>query len=269
MGRFDAKVFFITGASAGIGEALARELCNEGAKVAITARRADRLHVLAQELDPEGRRVRAYTADVTKDGEIERAVEAARKDLGPIDGVIANAGMSVPGNFQDLSLADYRRQMETNVFGVLRTIYACLDDVERSRGYVTIIDSINGYIAIPGVSAYVMSKFALRGFAEGVNIELKEKGVSLTLICPGFVHSEIRRIDRAGRFRPEVKDFVPSWIIYPTEKAARKIVTAIYRRRRELIFPLHGKVLVFLARHLSGALYGILKLAGVSGRPGK
>jgi len=153
------------------------------------------------------------------------------------------------GPFAKLRLDDYRRQFETNVFGVLRTAYATLDELRRSRGTLVILGSVSGYLAAPSASPYAMSKFAVRALAESLRNELAPEGVSVVLITPGFVQSEIRRVDNRGRFRPEFPDTVPRWLQMPTERAARQIVRAVARRRRERIITAHGKLAVFLARH--------------------
>jgi len=133
-GRFAGQVVFITGASSGIGEALAREFAGAGADVALAARRVDRLARLAAEIEGLGRRALVLPCDVTADGDLERAAGRTREAFGRIDVVVANAGFGVMGPVETLTLADYRYQFETNVFGVLRTVYATLEDVKRARG---------------------------------------------------------------------------------------------------------------------------------------
>src|SRR5262245_2792455 len=129
MTLFDGQVAFITGASSGIGAALAREFAHQGADVVLLARRLDRLEELAGELRGAGRRALAIACDVTQDGGLEAAAAQARGALGRIDVVVANAGYGVVGSVERLAIQDFRRQFETNVYGVLRTIYATLDDL--------------------------------------------------------------------------------------------------------------------------------------------
>src|SRR5205823_8818722 len=129
------------------GEAVARELAKNGADVALLARRVDRLEKLAGEIAQGGRRAIAVPCDVTKDGDLERATERIKKELGRIDIVVANAGFGVVGRFEKLKLADYRRQFETNVFGVLRTIYATLEEIKRTKGRIVVMGSVNGHVS--------------------------------------------------------------------------------------------------------------------------
>jgi NADP-dependent 3-hydroxy acid dehydrogenase YdfG len=122
--RFADQVVFLTGASSGIGEALAKVFADEGAKLVLLARRDDRLQLLAKALETGGKETLVQKCDVTRDGDLEKAAEAARQRFGRIDVVVANAGFGIIGKLEKLSLEDYRRQFETNVFGVLRTVQA-------------------------------------------------------------------------------------------------------------------------------------------------
>lgn len=247
--RFAGKVVLITGASSGIGAALAREFASSGASVALLARRAERLRVIAAEIHTRGHRALAIPCDVTREGDLERAVALTLAGFGAIDVAVANAGFGVVGTFGALRLDDYRRQFETNVFGVLRTAYATLDELCRARGTLVIVGSVSGYLAAPSASPYAMSKFAARAFAEALRGELAPRGVAVVLITPGFVDSDIRRVDNRGRVHPDARDSVPTWLRISADVAASTIVRGVARRRREVIVTLHGRLAVFLARH--------------------
>jgi short-subunit dehydrogenase len=249
MGRFAGKVVFITGASSGIGAGLGREFARQGAVVALLARRAERLRALAGEIRGAGGHALAIPGDVTREGDLERAVALTVSGLGPIDIVVANAGFGVSGPFAELRLDDYRRQFETNVFGVLRTASVTLDELCRSRGTLVIVGSVSSYLSAPARSPYAMSKFAVRALAEALRGELAPRGVSVVLITPGFVESEIRLVDNRGRLHANAHDTAPHWLVMPTERAARQIARAVARGRRERIITAHGKLAVFLARH--------------------
>lgn len=249
MASLARHVVFITGASSGIGAALGREFARAGADVALAARRTDRLEALAAELRARGRRALALACDVTQDGDLERAVSRSHDELGPLDILVANAGFGVRGPVERLTLADYRRQLETNVFGVLRTIYAGLADLKRTRGRLVLMGSVNAYLALAGSSPYSMSKFALRALADSLRHELAASGVSVTLINPGLVESEIHQVDNRGVWHPGAKNPAPAWLRMATDRAARQIVDATWRRRSERVVTVHGKLAVFLQRH--------------------
>lgn len=246
---FRDKVVLITGASSGIGEELALQLGHAGAKVTITARRKELLDSLAQKIATYGRvRALAIACDVTQDGALEAAVAESTRHWGRLDVVIANAGFGVVGPVRKLTVEDYRRQLETNVFGVLRTIYAALPEIERTKGHLAIVGSVSGWASTPGVSPYSMSKFALRALADSITPELALSGVKVTLISPGFVVSDIRRVDNQGTMHADAKDPIPSWLVMSTEKACRQMLQSIASGKREAIITGHGKALVALAR---------------------
>lgn len=242
----------ITGASAGIGEALVWAYAAKGAAIALCARRTDRLDAIAKECKathPEAQ-FTTHACDVTKPEDLEKAVNEAVESFGSLDAVIANAGYGVGGKTERLKINDYRNQLETNVFGVLNTFYAALPHLKKSKGSFVIMGSVNSYIALSKLSPYCMSKFAIRALSGSLHAEMKRYGVAVTLICPGFVESDIRKVDNDGIYHEDKEEPVPNWLLYPRDKAARQMVSAIEKRKREVIITGHGKVLVFLERHL-------------------
>jgi short-subunit dehydrogenase len=249
MGSLSGSVTFITGASAGIGAAVAREAARQGSDVVLTARRQERLQNLAAEIESMGRRALIARCDVTRDGDLEAAVAKAQQEFGHIDTVIANAGFGVVGPFERLTLEDYRRQFETNVFGVLRTVMATREQLVAARGCLAIVGSVNGYVSTPGSSPYSMSKAAVHALAFTLRHELRSQGVGVTLVAPGFVKSEIRQIDNRGVHHPHASDHIPSWLSKSSEKTARRILLAVRKRRRVEIITGHARVAVFFQRH--------------------
>lgn len=243
------KAVLITGASSGIGEELAIQLAAAGAKLVLAARRREQLEALAKKIAHAGHAEPVVAeCDVARDGDVERAVEAGVRAWGKLDIAIANAGFGVSGPLKRLTIEDYRRQFETNVFGVLRTIYAALPELEKTRGNLVINGSVASYVASIGGSPYAMSKFALRGLANAITPELRRVGVKVTLLSPGFVVSNIRRVDNAGVFHPNAKDRAPEWIQVRTDVAVREILRAVARGKREQVVTFHGKVMVKLQR---------------------
>jgi len=246
---FRDKAVLITGASSGIGEELAWQLGQADAKLTLAARRKELLEALAQRIDGAGKnRPLVVECDVAQNGYLENVVADTVRQWGKLDVVIANAGFGVIGPLKKLSLDDYHRQFETNVFGVLRTIYAALPEIEKTKGNLAIVGSVSGWTSVPGSSPYAMSKFALRALANSITPELRLSGVKVTLISPGFVASNIRRVDNQGNFHPKAAESVPAWIVVNTDKAAREILRAIAHGKREAVITGHGKVLVALER---------------------
>jgi short-subunit dehydrogenase len=226
-------------------------LGHAGAKLTLAARRGELLDKLGQRIaDARNPAPLVVQCDVTQDGSLQKAAEESVRHWGKLDVAIANAGFGVVGPFKNLSVEDYRRQFETNVFGVLRTIYAALPEIEKNKGNIAIIGSVSGWAATPGASPYNMSKFAVRALANAITPELRLGGVRVTLISTGFVASDIRRVDNQGTFHEHAKEPIPSWLVMPTDKAVRQILRAIARGKREAIITGHGKALVFLERFL-------------------
>lgn len=248
---FQGKTVLITGASSGIGEELAWQLGQMEAQLTLAARRTDRLEALAQRMAAAGTPPALVVGcDVTRDGDVERAVAESTRRWGRLDVVVANAGFGIVGALRDLRVDDYRRQFETNVFGVLRTIYAALPEIEKTGGNVVIVGSVAGWTSAPNGSPYAMSKFAVRALANAITPELSLAHVTVTLISPGFVASDIRRVDNQGTLHADAAEPIPPWLVMPTAKAARQILRAVARGKGEAIITGHGKLLVAVERFL-------------------
>jgi len=263
--KFRDHVVLITGASTGIGAALARELAREGAWLELMARRRERLDSLQAELAAAGAQAVVHVGDVTQRADLDAGVALALERYGRLDMAVANAGFGVVGPLEKLEVEDYRRQFETNVFAVLETSKACLAELRKTKGRLVLIGSVAGYISAPNASPYAMSKFAVRALAQALGPELEPHGVSVTLISPGFVTSEIRQVDNRGAHHSHAKDPLPAWLPMPADVAARKIVAAAYKRRREAIITAHGKLLVWLQRFAPWVL-AFAARRGVKGR---
>ncbi|MFI4937259.1 MAG: SDR family NAD(P)-dependent oxidoreductase [Candidatus Berkiellales bacterium] len=263
---FAGKVVLITGASSGIGEALARQFAKQGAKVALLARRANKLSHIVDEINALGQKAIAITADVTQQKDLSTALEIVHQNFGLVDIVIANAGFGVVGNFETLTVEDYQRQFETNVYGVLNTLYTTLIDLKNTQGHMVLIGSVAGYVCWPKTSPYSMSKFALRALAQSLYVELASYNISVTLVSPGFVKTEIRNVDNQGVFNPDVKDPVPVWLRISATEAADQIISGILKRKREIVVTFHAKVGLLLNRIFPNMLLWLLRYRNLSKR---
>ena len=252
------QVVLITGASSGIGAALAQEWAARGAKVSMLARRKDQLENLAGEIRKRGGEALTLEADVTRPMDLERATQETLKAFGRIDVVVANAGFGVLGSFEKLQISDFERQFSTNVYGVLHTAKATLSELKKTRGLFMIIGSVMGYIATPKASPYAMSKFAVRGLAESLYYEMKPLGVRVKYVAPGFIRTEIHKVNNQGQHISEAKDSVPAWLRMSAEKAAQHIIRASHSHRQEIVITAHGQLIVFLQRHVPWLLSGVM-----------
>lgn len=254
-GKLQARTAIVTGASSGIGQAVARELARRGAAVGLLARRLERLEAVASEIRAGGGRAVAVACDVALDGEVERAARRVHEELGPISTVVANAGFGVSGEVDEIGVEGFRRQYETNVFGVVRTLQATIDDLRATRGVIAILGSVAAYFGVRGQAPYCSSKAAVRAIAQSLWAELRPHGVGVVLVSPGYVESEIRRHGEDGELKP---DPVPAWLVMPAEAAARRIVRAMLRRRQEVVLTAHGHIGAWLARLAPGLLLRLL-----------
>ncbi len=217
MPKLAGQVVIVTGASSGIGEAVARRLVRAGARVVITARRPDRLEALARELDPAGASVLAVAGDVTSDPDRRKLVEAAVKKFGRIDALVNNAGYGTRGPVEIVPVELIRRNYETNIFSLIALTQLVLPSMrERGSGCIVNIGSVAGRIARPLSSIYDSTKHALEAITDGLRGELKPFGVRVTLIRPGFIITEFVEaadkvsagvVENAGPYAPFYKGY--------------------------------------------------------------
>lgn len=186
-----ARTVFITGASSGLGEAIAECCCAAGHRVVLVARRADRLEALAARLAAPDR-VLVVPADVSDPEQIHAAVRAAEERFGPIDVMVANAGVGRSGRFADSTDADLQWIYQVNLFAVVRCCREVLPGMlSRGRGHLITVASTAGEIPSPLMVLYASSKAAVTAFATGLRRELRGTGVHVTNILPGFIRSEM------------------------------------------------------------------------------
>ncbi|MGM0577777.1 MAG: SDR family NAD(P)-dependent oxidoreductase [Myxococcota bacterium] len=251
-GRFDGKVAWITGGGSGIGRACALEFAGEGARVAVSGRRRERLDEVVRDIEGRGGEALAVPCDVTDEDGVAEAVRAVVERFGRLDVVLANAGYGVGGAIEKLSAEDWRRQLDVNVVGLVTTVRHALPELRETGGRIGLVGSVNAFVFTPKMGAYCASKAAVRAIGEVLAAELRGSGVSCTTVHPGFVESEIARVDKDNVHHPDRKDKRPSNLMWPADKAARVIVRAVHRRQREKVFTGHGKVAAWLGRHTPG-----------------
>ncbi|MFT8521570.1 SDR family oxidoreductase [Gluconobacter oxydans] len=220
------KVVLITGGSSGLGEATARYLAARGAKVAIAARRRDRLDEIVSELTAQGQTARAYTLDVTKRSEVEETVAAVTRDFGRLDVLVNNAGLMAIAPIQKLMVDEWDRMIDINIKGVLYGIAAALPVFEKQKsGHVINLSSVAGLkVFAPGGTVYSGTKFAVRAISEGLRQEAGNT-FRVTSIEPGAVQSELKSGSGDTDSRKTVEEFYKMAI--PADSVARAIAFAI------------------------------------------
>lgn len=247
------KRVLITGASSGLGEALAREHARLGHSLVLVARRAARLRALAAECRALGApRALVCVGDVARRAVLLKAARLARSKLGGLDVAYANAGYAQGGALATMPPARLRRQLAVNLEGALHTVQACLPLLKAGDGRLGLVGSVVAYGSLAGSGAYAASKAALRGLAQVLDLELRPLGVSVTFIAPGFFASEIRLKDPDGRPEPRNQEYLPSWLVGDPARLAHLSRRAVEAGKRELVWPLHAKLAVWLIRLAPG-----------------
>jgi len=246
---FNNQIVWITGASSGIGRELALEFSRKGATLAVSARRIDLLEVLVKEIEAGGGKAKAFYCDVLDIKSIETCAQQIVDHFKKMDVVVANAGGGVMGTIEKLTEADWHRQLNLNVTGLALTCKYALPHVRKTKGRLVLIGSVAAFLPNPGIGAYGASKAAVHSIGETLQVELAGSSVSCTTIHPGFVDSDITRVDNQGNFHPDAKDPRPANLMWPTDKAARVMVKAIAKRKKVYVFTGHGKLMVTIGKY--------------------
>ncbi|HEX8150149.1 MAG TPA: SDR family NAD(P)-dependent oxidoreductase [Pyrinomonadaceae bacterium] len=239
------KVVLITGASSGIGRALALELGKRGARLGLTARRGEELLRLGEEIERAGGEALALPADVRDPAAMNGAAERVRARWGRVDVLVANAGMSSTTAGTRLNAGEVGDVISINVLGVVNSVAAVLPGMlERGAGHLVAISSLASYRGLPKSGAYSASKAAVSTLFESLRVDLRKSNIAVTTIHPGFVRTPMT----AGR-----KKKLP-FLLEP-EDAACRIIRAVERRARTYAFPWQLASLVRVIRHIPGAVY--------------
>ena len=233
MSSLAEKSVLITGASSGIGAFLARELVRRGARVGLLARREEKLRQLAEELRRSGGRAAWSLADVVDPEELAQALDAVDAELGGTDVVVANAGYGGPDPPHKFKPGAAIKMYDTNLFGMLRLIdWALPRFLEAGRGHIVGVASVASFAGLTHTSAYSGSKAAMRIHLQALRVSLKDQGIAVTTICPGFVKSELTA--KAPYSMP---------FLWETDRAAGYIADAMETRRGEVVFPWQMRLL--------------------------
>src|SRR6266850_8306382 len=220
------KVVLITGASSGIGRSLGIELARRGASVGLLARRRELLEEIVGEIRQAEGRALALPADVTNADAVRAAVGELRRNFGPIDLLIANAGISVNTFVPDLCEKKIAELINVNVIGVVNSVSAVLREmVAQGSGHLVVNSSLAAYRGLPRSAAYCASKAAVSSFCEALRIDLKGSGVDVTIIHPGFVRTSL------------ITNITRTPYLMEVDQAVQKIVRAIEKRKKGYSFP--------------------------------
>lgn len=235
----------ITGASSGIGAELARQFADAGARVALAARDGERLASVAQECKSRGAEALVVVGDVTIEADCKNIVARTVADFGRLDILINNAGLGSSAAFERVTdLGIFEKLMRVNYLGSVWCTAHALPELRKTSGRIVAISSLAGLTGVPKRSAYAATKHAVAGFFDSLRIELEGSGVSVTVIYPGFVVSEInqRALSADGTPYGERSTKRRAGETMATDECCRLILRAIRRRDRDLVMTWRGKI---------------------------
>jgi short-subunit dehydrogenase len=240
--HMDKKVVVITGASSGIGKALALEYARGGAKLVLASRSGIK--------DPEvfklGAEILEVRTDVSKEQECKVLIDRTIAAFGRIDILINNAGISMRALFEDVDLNVIRQLMDTNFWGTVYCTKYALPWLLKSKGSLVGISSVAGYKGLPGRTGYSASKFAMQGFLEVVRIENLKKSLHVLIACPGFTASNIRNVALSKDGSAQGETPLDESKLMSAETVANQIIRAIDKRKDRLILTAQGRMTVLL-----------------------
>jgi len=245
---FRDQVAIITGASSGIGRALAVQLARQGARVALAARRAELLEQVAGECRQAGGEAFAIPTDVADESQCRVLVERTIAAYGKLDMLVNNAGLAVIARLEDYSdLSLFRHTMDVNFYGAVHCTYHALPHLIRSHGRVVAVSSLGGKAPLPYNSPYIASKFALHGFFDSLRIELLRHEVSVTLVCPYWVVTGFHeaQMDKDGVPRGSGGRAIYAKNMMTAERCGEIILRAASHRQREVLMS-PGRLIAWL-----------------------
>lgn len=246
MSTLKAKVIIITGASSGIGKALAIEAASRGARLMLAARNSEKLKEMAETLRSGGSEVYYTKTDVSQEADCKNLINETLKQYQKIDVLINNAGISMRALFNDADLSVIKHLMETNFWGTVYCTKYALPHLLQQKGSVSAVSSVAGIKGLPGRTGYSASKFAIRGFMESLRTENLHTGLHVLMAFPGFTASNIRITALAADGSQQGESPRDEGKMMSAEAVAHHILHAIEKRKRTLVLTKTGKLMAFL-----------------------
>lgn len=226
------KVVIITGASSGIGAALAHELGKRGAKLVLAARNKSKLQDIAAQY-PE---TLVVSTDVTDETACKNLMDKTVEQFGRIDVLVNNAGISMSVRFDEIDNTDlFRKIMDVNYFGAVYCTYYALPHIKKSKGLLVAVSSMTGKLGVPTRTGYAASKHAMQGFFDSLRVELMDTGVDVLVVSPGFVQSEVRARSLVGNAESRGESYIDESNVMTAAECARQMAGAMAARKRDVI----------------------------------
>lgn len=247
---FKDKVVIVTGASSGIGKAVAIEAAKQGANVSIAARNLENLQAVAEVIKGFGVEALAVRTDVSKKEDAKNLIDKTIEKFGKIDILVNNAGVSMRALFEDIKLEVFEKVMNINFFGTVYCTKYALPHILKQKGSVVGVSSISGLTPLPARTAYVASKYAMFGFLTTLRAENFKKGLHVLIAHPGFTESNIRKSALLADGSLQGKTPRKEEKMMTAEEVAIKILKGIRKKRNVIIMTTIGKATVLFNKLL-------------------
>ena len=252
---FAGKVIAITGASEGIGAALARRVAGKNVWLALAARNLEKLEAVAAECRARGAEAIAVRCDVAAEVDCRHFIEEAARKFSSLDILVNNAGVSGHARFEEVSdFGWYEDMMRVNYMGSLYCTRYALPHLRKCRGQIVAISSLAGKVGIPGRTAYSPTKAAQALFFEALRLELQESGVDITIVYPGVVATDIRLHGYGADGKPAGKSGLKEDNAMSVDECVRQIIEATRARKREHVMTLQGRIGLWLKLAFPGVV---------------
>ncbi len=243
------KIVVITGASSGIGKALAFDFASRGSKIVLAARNLVKLKEVEEKILAMGNEVLSVKTDVSDESDCRKLIAETVNRFGGVDVLINNAGISMRAMFADLDLSVLKNLMDVNFWGTVYCTKFAIPYITKSKGSVVGVISIAGYIGLPARTGYSASKYAIRGFLDTLRVENLKTGVHVLVAAPGFTASNVRNVALTADGSTQGETPRDESKMMSAEECARLIANAVVKRKRELIMTfIEGKFTVWLKK---------------------
>ncbi|UKI39484.1 MAG: SDR family oxidoreductase [Alistipes putredinis] len=252
--NYKDKIAVVTGASSGIGRALAYEFARRGCRVVLAARSEDKLQSVVNDIKAAGGDALAVETDVTRPEDCKRLVERTVERFGGLDILVCNAGISMRALFDDVDLSVLHRLMDVNFWGTVYCTKYALPYLQSSHGSLVGVSSVAGLHGLPGRTGYSASKYAMTGFLETVRIENLKKGLHVMIACPGFTASNVRFAALTADGSAQGQTPRKEEKMMSAEEVARRIANGIAQRKRLLLMEFEGRATHFIKKFSVGFL---------------
>ncbi len=252
------KVVIITGASSGIGEALAYEFALAGSKIVLGARNQEKLISIAEDIRNRGGEAVYCQSDVSNENDCRNLVLTAMDNYGQVDILINNAGISMRALFKDVDLNVIKRLMDVNFWGTVYSTKYALPYILKQKGSIVGISSIAGIVGLPARIGYSASKFALNGFLESLRTENIKNGLHVLIAYPGFTSSNIRETSLGPSGNPQGESPRNENKMMTSEQVAKRTYIAIKNRKNKIVLTTEGKLVSIISKFMPNILYKLV-----------